>query len=101
MSNVYNYYSKDLQTQNIRSGPVWLSARGLLNLAFVPTEHVISEFLELPGHMPQGTVLDNFVNYFMTTRIQGTATARGTRPACYPPATWNQVGRTIAGQTII
>ena len=43
-----------------------------------------------------GLVLDGFVNYFMTTWVQGITTPRGTRPARYPPASWNQVERTIA-----
>ena len=43
-----------------------------------------------------GFVLDGFVNYFMTTWVQGITTPRGTRPARYPPASWNQVERTIA-----
>ena len=33
--------------------------------------------------------------YFMTTWVQGIITPRGTKPALYPPASWNQVERTI------
>ena len=77
-----------------------LELRRFLNIAFVPTEHVILALLKLLDLMPHDTKLDNFVNYFMTTWIQGITTARGTRAAPYTSATWNQVDRTINKTTI-
>ena len=97
LKNAYNHSSKDPQTQNIRpTQPVQLWVRRFLNLAFVPTEHVTPAFLELLDLMPHDTGLNEFVNYFMTTWVQGITTTRGTRPARYPQASCNQVERTIA-----
>ena len=98
LKNAYNHCSRDQQTNIITPGPVRLRVRRFLNLAFVPTELVIPAFFELLDSMPHdtGLVLDGFVNYFMTTWVQGITTPRGIRPARYPPASWNQVERTIA-----
>ena len=98
LKNAYNHCSRDQQTNNITPGQIRLWVRRFLNLAFVPTELVIPAFFELLDSMRHNTwlVLDGFVNYFMTTWVQGITTPRGTRPARYPPTSWNQVERTIA-----
>ena len=98
LKSASNHCSRDQQTNNITPAPVRLWVRRFLNIAFVPRKPVIPAFFELLDSMPHdtGLVLDGFVNYFMTTWVQGITTPRGTRLARYPPASWNQVERTIA-----
>ena len=81
-------------TNSWTPGPVRVWIRRLMQLAFLPVDDVVPSFIELLDLIPADLGLDDFLNYFMTTWVQGVSTARSTKPARFPPQSWNLVERT-------
>ena len=69
--------------------------RRLMILAFLPVEEVVPSFVSLLEHIPDGLELDDFLDYFESTWIQGVSTSRRSGSARYPPSSWNCVERTM------
>ena len=57
-------------------------------------EEVVPSFVSLPEHIPDWFGLDDFLDYFESTWIQGVYTFRRSGSARYPPSSWNCVDRT-------
>ena len=65
-----------------------------MQLTFLPVYLVASSFEQIQELIPSILDLDDFLAYFETTWIQGVTTARTSKPARYPPPSWNLVDRT-------
>ena len=52
---------------------VWV--RRIQMLAFVPVDEVVSTFMFLQDHIPENLELDDFLEYYKSTWIQGASTS--------------------------
>ena len=88
--SVNNPTTGKLEHSEIR---VWV--RRIQMLAFVPVDEVVSTFMFLQDHIPANLGLDDFLEYFESTWIQGASTSRRAASARFPPTSWNCVERTL------
>lgn len=94
LKRAYERGTKDPVTGKYEMSQVRIWVRRFHMLAFVPEDEVVPSFISLLEHIPEELGLDDFLDYFESTWIQGISTARRTGSARFPPSSWNCVDRT-------
>ena len=90
----YEYVNIDTNgNRSYKPMRIWI--RRLMGLAFVLATDVVSCFTELVEQMPENLQIDEFLEYFKSTWIEGSAVGRRVGRALFPPETWNVRNRTL------
>ena len=71
LKKAYDEGTYDPLTKTWTPGPVRVWVRRLMQLAFLPVDEVVPSFMDLLDLIPSDLGLDDFLNYFMTTWVQG------------------------------